>query len=74
MFLRIVIKCFCNILLYVYVDMLLNDEVMLYDGKLIRFVKFDVIICKRVCKKVKLYLYWVFECLLIFFFYEVCFL
>lgn len=68
MFLRIVIRCLFNILLYV--GMLINDEVMLYE-EFIRFVEFDVIEYVEVfVKEVKvLYLFWMFEYLLIFFFF-----
>lgn len=69
MFLRIVIRCLFNILLYV--GMLINDEIMLYDEEFIRFVEFDVIEYVEVfVKEVKvLYLFWMFEYLLIFFFF-----
>lgn len=69
MFLRIVIRCLFNILLYV--GMLINDDVMLYDEEFIRFVEFDVIEYVEVfVKEVKvLYLFWMFEYLLIFFFF-----
>lgn len=69
MFFRIVIRCLFNILLYV--GMLINDEVMLYDEEFIRFVEFDVIEYVEVfVKEVKvLYLFWMFEYLLIFFFF-----
>lgn len=68
MFLRIVIRCLFNILLYE--GMLKNDEVMLYE-EFIRFVEFDVIEYVEVfVKEVKvLFLFWMFEYLLIFFFF-----
>lgn len=52
--------------------MLINDKVMLYDEEFIRFVEFDVIEYVEVfVKEVKvLYLFWMFEYLLIFFFFE----